>query len=94
MYTHVCPRQDMDEAIKEQDRVLPLSPTLFETMTRCLLRFLPSWLAHSFWDSRAFSSHLTSSSLGLQIMCYHTEIYMMSYHCSIAVKAYHDQGST
>lgn len=43
------------------------SPTLFETMTRCLLLFLPSWLAHSFWDSPAVSSHLTSSSLWLQI---------------------------
>lgn len=57
----------MDEAIKEQDQVLPLSPTLFETMTHCLLLFLPSWLAHSFWNSLAFSSHLTSWSLGLQI---------------------------
>lgn len=64
VYAHVYSRREMDEAIKEQYQVLPL----FETMIHCLVLFLPSWLAHSFWDSPAFSSYLTSWSLGLQ-MC-------------------------
>lgn len=73
----------MDEAIKEQDQVLPLSPTLFAAFSAQLAGpqllelscfFLPSYLMIT----------------GITDMCCHTEIYMVSYHCSIAVKTYHD----